>query len=222
MKNLLLLLAFLNVVYFFWEMTASTTQVMPRQQVPLYAESKLEKLTFVSKEEVTQQLARKRVLEGSVTPVSAGLKNECYLVGDFAKKSDASRLATGLSAVEGRASVVSHKVFKEFWVVFPSSGDWVQSLANVKELKSKGVVDLWLVPNGGNKGVVSLGLYKTADSSEKRLKELKNKGVSAEIIRNEKSRYSVKVEINGGIRLIQDYLNRSQGGSESGIRKTSC
>jgi hypothetical protein len=222
MKHLFLLLVFLNVVYFFWGMTASEGQVESHHQVPLYNASKLEKLTLVSKEEINQQLAIKEVFEGSVEPMSATLGNECYFVGDFAKRDDANTLATALSDLVVRTSIVSHQVFKEFWVVFPSNGDWLQSLANVEELKLKGVVDLWLVPNGANKGVVSLGLFKTADSSEKRLKELRGKGVSGEIIRKEKSRYSVKVETNADIELIQGYLNQNKGGSKSSIRKTSC
>lgn len=222
MKQFFFFLVFLNVIYFFWGVTAGNTKVMMTHQVPLYKESELEALVLIPKEEVAVMLERNAVLESKAEKLAVQPVNECYLVGNFVDESDAKELSKKLSSLVSGVSVVPSEVFEEFWVVYPSSGDWNRSLLNAEQLKANGVTDLWLVPNGPYKGVISLGLFLTAESADKRLKELSDKLVEADVISRKKNRYGVKLVTDGGIESIQNYLDRLKTGKKISMRKIAC
>ncbi|MEO1963615.1 MAG: hypothetical protein ABGX64_07610, partial [Cycloclasticus sp.] len=97
-----------------------------------------------------------------------------------------------------------------------------QALRDVEELKVKEVTNLWLVPNGDYKGVISLGVFVTEARAKVRLDELKEKQVNATILSREKSRYGVKVETERNKKSIQDFLNTSKGEGKNSIRKITC
>lgn len=224
MKQLFFLLVFLNLVYFFWGQTATEKKLAMSYSVPLYQESQLEKLELISKDELSRQVARQLSLESESEPEKSTTTAviECYRVGDFATDNEANELLNTLSELNGRLLVISFVVSNEFWVVHPYSGDWNQSLQSLEQLKVKGMTDLWLVPKGDYKGVISLGLFIKPDRADNRLRELAEKQVEAEIIKREKSRYGVKVEINGGEAAIQHYLDSLEMDQKHSIRKISC
>jgi len=222
MKHFFFLLVFLNVVYFFWGLTTGDTAEVVKQQAPLYKEHKLETLALTPRDEITAMLENQSLLEGEVEKRVEQFVSKCYLVGDFANESEAKEFSKTLSSLVSDVSVIPSEVFEEFWVVYPSNGNWNRSLLNVEQLKANGVTDLWLVPSGPYKGVISLGLFLTADSADKRLKELSDKLVEADVISREKYRYGVKLITNDGIELIQNYLDKLKVGKKSSIRKIAC
>ncbi|MEW5065422.1 MAG: hypothetical protein AB1Y26_08520 [Cycloclasticus sp.] len=222
MKRLFFLLVFVNIVYFFWGMTASKETLLVKQQAPLYNASKLEKLLAISKEDAAQLIAGQAYSNQEPEVKKVELDKECFLIGDFDNENKASESAAVLNGLEGVVSIVPSTVLEEFWVVYPADEDWNQSLLNVEQLQAKGVTDFWLVPNGTYMGTVSLGLFITIDRANKRLGELRKKEVEAEIIRREKYRYSIKVETKGGIELIQHYLRSVPVNKKNSIRKISC
>ena len=222
MKKLFFILLFVNIVYFFWGMTASKETLQVKQRAPLYSASKLENLRAISKEDAAQMLLKQTPLEQKSAIKKEQPDKECFLIGDFISENEANESTAVLNGIEGRVSIVPSTVLEEFWVVYPADNNWKQTLLNVKQLQAKGVVDFWLVPNGIYKGTVSLGLFKTIDRANKRLNELKEKQVDAEIIRREKYRYSIKVQTSGGIKLIQRYLRSVPMNKKKSIRKISC
>ncbi|AFT66360.1 hypothetical protein Q91_0320 [Cycloclasticus sp. P1] len=218
MKRLLLLLVFLNVVYFFWGTTVVETKRLEQHQAPLYKESELETLVLVGDEEVAAMLEKQVLLESKAKqPIS-----ECYVAGDFADEGEAKKLSQTLSNHLSTVSVMPSKVLEEFWVVYPSRSDGERPLHNVETLKAIGVDDLWLVPSGPNKGIISLGLFATADSAEKRLKALSEKSIEAELIRRKKYRYGVKLITSDGLSPILDNLDGFKVGENISIRKIAC
>ena len=218
MKRLLLLLVFLNVVYFFWGTTVVETKRLEQHQAPLYKESELETLVLVRDEEVAAMLEKQILLDNSAKQSAT----ECYLVGDFANEDDAKKLSKVLSSYVWDVSVIASEVLRDFWVVYSSNGDWNQSVRNMETLRAKGVNDLWLVPSGSSKGVISLGLFATADGAEKRLKALSEKSIEAELIRRKKYRYVVKLITSDGLSPIPDNLDGFKVGENISIRKIAC
>ncbi|ORU91577.1 MAG: hypothetical protein A6F70_00425 [Cycloclasticus sp. symbiont of Bathymodiolus heckerae] len=219
MKQLFLLLLFINVVYFFWGMTVNEAQESQVRQEPLYDQKELEVLELLSKDESTQKLSEQKSME----VVPEGMEQyTCYVVGGFGSKNSASQLKDNIKKIFLHVPVVISRLEQEYWVVYPSTGDWNHSLENVKMLKIKGVTDLWLVPKGQDKGVVSLGLFKTLSRAESKLEELKKKTVNAAILNREKVSYGVKVETNDGVEAIQSFLDTQVISLENSIRKIAC
>jgi len=222
MKQLFFLLLFLNMVYFFWGQTTTNRNAVMDYQKPLYQEGQVEKLELISKEELFQVGNKQLLIDSKVDKTTVAAVSECYSVGDFTTESDANELLKELSGLGVRLQVTSFVVSKEFWVVYPSNGDWNQSLENLKQLKAKGVIDFWLVPNGVYKGLISLGLFKKPDRAENRVRELTKKQVEAEIINREVFSYSVNVEKGSAKVIIEDELERLKMDQQHSIHKISC
>lgn len=194
------------------------TKRLEQHQAPLYKESELETLVLVRDEEVAAMLEKQILLDNSAKQSAT----ECYLVGDFANEGDAKKLSKVLSSYVWDVSVIASEVLRDFWVVYSSNGDWNQSVRNMETLRAKGVNDLWLVPSGSSKGVISLGLFATADGAEKRLKALSEKSIEAELIRRKKYRYVVKLITSDGLSPIPDNLDGFKVGENISIRKIAC
>ncbi|WP_287017162.1 hypothetical protein [Cycloclasticus sp.] len=194
------------------------TKRLEQHQAPLYKESELETLVLVRDEEVAAMLEKQILLDNSAKQSAT----ECYLVGDFANEGDAKKLSKVLSSYVWDVSVIASEVLRDFWVVYSSNGDWNQSVRNMETLRAKGVNDLWLVPSGSSKGVISLGLFATADGAEKRLKALSEKSIEAELIRRKKYRYGVKLITSDGLSPIPDNLDGFKVGENISIRKIAC
>lgn len=226
MKRLFLLLFFINIVYFFWGMSGTGESIEVVQQAPLYKHKTLEKLVLLTEKEELALAERPQVeqkeVASEVLEQKAEAANECYVVGDSRTQSAAAPLLISLSEFSQQAAIVAFNSLNEYWVTYPSNGDWQQSLQNVEELKSKNITDLWLVPNGDYQGVVSLGVFVTQEHADKRLKELAAKQVNAVVLSRKKNRYGVKVETNRGEGSIKDFLNASQPAGNNSIRKFAC
>ncbi|MDF1830546.1 MAG: hypothetical protein ACPHPA_01395 [Cycloclasticus pugetii] len=194
------------------------TKRLEQHQAPLYKESELETLVLVRDEEVAAMLEKQILLDNSAKQSAT----ECYLVGDFANEDDAKKLSKVLSRYVWDVPVIASEVLRDFWVVYSSNGDWNQSVRNMETLRAKGVNDLWLVPSGSSKGVISLGLFATADGAEKRLKALSEKSIEAELIRRKKYRYGVKLITSDGLSPIPDNLDGFKVGENISIRKIAC
>ena len=173
---------------------------------------------LVRDEEVAAMLEKQILLDNSAKQSAT----ECYLVGDFANEDDAKKLSKVLSRYVWDVPVIASEVLRDFWVVYSSNGDWNQSVRNMETLRAKGVNDLWLVPSGSSKGVISLGLFATADGAEKRLKALSEKSIEAELIRRKKYRYGVKLITSDGLSPIPDNLDGFKVGENISIRKIAC
>jgi len=128
----------------------------------------------------------------------------CYVVKPLKKKEvDTLKAKLGSSAVEASVSLLLGT--QEYWVTLPTTGNWESSLSKLEEIKRKGVKDLWLISEGESKGVISLGVYKTASSAQNRLRWLKQRSVDATVIGRKTKTYEVRLKIkatSGPIELL--------------------
>jgi len=116
---------------------------------------------------------------------------------------------------------MSNKVVDEYWVVIPPQVSWQASLKKVEELKAKGIKDLWLVPSGGNKGAISLGLFIEHSRANKQLAELTARKVNAKIVVRNRMSYRLKVRVF----MNKDALNSifiHKGLEADDINKIAC
>lgn len=196
------------------------------QVAPLYKDSQLEELKPVSKNELVHMVSSQALSDEQIEKRDVDSLGACFLLGDFEdeneNENEAKVLSNGLKGLVKDVLVVPMEPYEEYWVISPSEGDWNQSLLKVEQLKEKGVKDLWLVPSGPYKGVISLGLFATQNSTEKRVKELAEKQVKTDVISREKYRYGVKLVTEGDVKPIQNYLNSTRPDELNRLRKIAC
>ena len=231
MKRFCLFLVFVNIVYFFWGV--ATQQVKPLRHVSdVLAEQKgMESLSLLAIEppliaDEAEKLNVKQLVEPKVTDVArqAGPlpMMSCYIVSDVGSEGDATQLLAVLKERELDASLIRELVTEEFWLVHSLASNWKQSLGDMKMLKAKGVSDLWLVPSGEDKGVISLGLFVTKARAEKRLKQLHGKQIKSLIRLRQKFHYSIKLKLLGDITQLRSLLNEVKSGMGNSLNKINC
>jgi len=230
-KRFCLFLVFVNIVYFFWGV--ATQQAKPlRHMSDVLAEQKgMESLSLLTTEppliaDEAEKLNVKQLVEPKVTDVPRRAERlpmmSCYMINKVGSEGDATQLLAMLKARELDASLIRELVTEEFWLVHALASDWQQSLGNVQMLKAKGVSDLWLVPSGEDKGVISLGLFATKARAEKRLNQLRNKQIKSLIRLRQKFHYSIKLKLLGDMTQLRSLLNEVKSGMGNSINKINC
>ncbi|MEO1889741.1 MAG: hypothetical protein ABGX33_07470 [Cycloclasticus sp.] len=216
MKQLFLFLLSINIVYFFLGFASKSDPISVVKKTPLYKEKVLEPLVLLTNKAGVEQ--------GAVAAevFSQAIAKDCFVAGDFPTEESIHRLHVRLMGLDSKANIVVSRTVSEYWVTYSSNSDWQQALRDVEELKIKEVTELWLVPNGDYKGVVSLGVFVTEARANVRLDELREKQVNATILLREKSRYGVKVKTDRGVDSILDFLNTSKQEEKDSIRKIAC
>lgn len=230
MKRVLLLLLFVNVVYFLWSQLETAKPVNKGLVAPLYNATSTEVLKLVQAKEVKKlmkvRLVKKAALENLVLEelLSVGPKRiiGCYMLGDFSNAIKAAVFAKQLQDLTGEAAVVPTNPRTKYWVIYPAGKTLEESMENVNMLKSKNEVDLWLVLSGEDKGVISLGLYREESRAGIRLQTLLDKKINAKITTRVKYRYRVRVKIFGGLGVLKTYLEKKGVVENAGISKISC
>ena len=220
MRNLFLFLLAANLCYFFWKIT---TEVAP---APKNSGLALEELKILS--------VTKEPVKIVVRPVSSKVDAEvaikmCYMVGDFKTNLLAEKAMEDLVAVfpvtQATIKVVKGSgLVRDYWIIYPAEDSWEKSKLNVEIIRKKGIKDLWLVPNGKDKGVISLGLFKNQKQALSRANRLKAKGLDVEIIaRNvEKSVYRILFEVLVMKKVVESLINYKFDTKEIRIEEISC
>lgn len=225
MKRLFLLLLFINLVYFFWGTTAKQNKAQVQQQAPLYDVNEVETLRLISTEQVALEVAKVRAQQAVLDKIKEPVKppiNSCYVLGDFTTQAEAEQFKSGLGIEINQSTVIPIRTVDEYWVMYPAAATWEESLQNEAMIKNKGESDLWLVPKGGSKGVISLGLFVDIDRASNRLKELANKLIDAKIVVRTKSRFALKIEVSDEAGLVESFSKQPEPVKESGMSKISC
>ncbi|MFC4160163.1 SPOR domain-containing protein [Chitinimonas lacunae] len=71
-----------------------------------------------------------------------------------------------------------------FWVYIPPRPDRADAVRKAEELKGLGVEDFYVVNDNGKwQNAVSLGIYSSEEAGQRRLDDLKNRGVKSAIMR---------------------------------------
>jgi len=220
-KRLCLLLIFVNVVGFFWGMTVGQQDSIRGAGTTLSELDGLEKLSLWTREEALRGDIAKPV-ESVVDKVDIPLMESCFIIKNMVSESDAAELLSLLQAGGLDVWLSSKLVKEEFWLVHARANTWEQSLRDVDSLKAKGVVDLWLVPSGADKGVISLGLFATKARAEERLKQLRDKQISATIRLRPTHRYAVMLKWLGDITQLRSHLEALKSELQNTMKKINC
>jgi len=221
LKRLCLLLIFVNVVGFFWGMTAGQQDGIIGASATLSELEGLEQLSLWASEEALSGDLDKPV-ELVVDKVNIPLMESCFIIKSMMSENDAAELLSLLQAGGLDVSLSSQLVKEEFWLIHVRANNWQQSLRDVESLKAKGVADLWLVPSGVDKGVISLGLFATKARAEERLKQLSDKQISSTIRLRQNHRYAVMLKWLGDITQLRSHLEALKSELQNTMKKINC
>lgn len=238
MRNFVLLLVFLNMVYFFWSVTA----IQPVKQE--WQPSSIETLVLLPKtvkvtesKIIVRELERKvnitktetPVLKGAVLEEKPSAKLHCVEIGDYdsqllAQKSLEKLISASGDVLKDTRVFMRAKIKRDYWVIYPAADGWEQSKTNAKMIQSKGITDLWLVPNGVNKGIVSLGLFAVEKQAKISAESLLQKGLQVEIVQREKklSRYLILLKSTNSDDVLEGRIKATLERLDLRINKISC
>jgi len=245
MKKIFLLLVFLNGVLLFWGFNSSKMSDNAVRQTSLYNKTKVDELVLLSEVSAEEKVAKpskvnvnktadvqaldvlqvadvhiKKTVDVQVPNVPKVIDvYTCYVVRPL-KEKEANALRSKLESSVVEVLVSLQLEPQEYWVMIPATGSWAHSLSKLEEIKRKGVKDFWLLSQGENKGVISLGVYKTAGRAQNRLHWLRQRSVNAMVIgRKHKSKgYVVRLKTKDALDSIKPHLI----GLQKKILKISC
>ena len=211
MRNLLLLLALANILYFMWGRYAEE----PAQPgVAIVDESDLGPPLAVSADRSAEIVASVGAVLGSGEPsdLEAVVGRSCVTVGPFRESLDADVAQTQYSGEGMRAEIRSAvgQIFVGHWVQIRNIPDRDAGNAMLEKLKDGGIGDayLWMSDDEGLK--ISLGLFGDIDGAERTELQATSLGFNAEIIprMNEGTVYFVDIALppgRGASAIIDQY-----------------
>ncbi|WP_299979927.1 efflux RND transporter periplasmic adaptor subunit [uncultured Pseudoteredinibacter sp.] len=103
----------------------------------------------------------------------------CYRFGPFSNSRSLNETREELKEYGLEAKLKDHSVASQFMVLSTARN---YRLADVGELKSQGLNDMFLIAKGDNSGRISFGLYSKKSAAKSRLSELTVGKVEAEIV----------------------------------------
>lgn len=219
MKSLFLMLLFANIVLYFWVNMPRTDIGESALNAPLYEPVSIEILHVVSNDKHDVAAFNSK----EVVQAKKNESNLCLEIGSFGSD-EAASLSQQLAGLSQHLLIVSNDqlAVKKFWVVSPAAKTWEESVTNADDIKSKGVRDMWLVPNGSDRGVVSLGLFVNKDKAIQRMEEMLSKAIDVEMIEILKERKSIRLENIFSPRDIFRQINKLFTKEDLSIQKINC
>lgn len=111
------------------------------------------------------------------------------------------------------------------WVYIPTQDTLDIARSKAQEIIDLGVEDYFVVNNGGKwQNAISLGVYSTREAAERRLAELKEKGVRSAIVRDKDDTLKpvtfILSDVSDSARSQLDKLSKLYRGIE--LRETKC
>jgi len=144
-----------------------------------------------------EKAVQEKPLPAPVTPVI----RKCFEAGPFTDEAQAKKwlLQNRLTSKQ----ILSRKIVlsSDFQVYFPAAKTIEQTLANKMMLKDKGLLDIWMIPEGDKKGAFSLGVFKEKARALVFKTQLASRGIATEIWQREKTetKWFVKVMLDKAI-----------------------
>ena len=145
------------------------------------------------------------------TDISGDLVNEesmCFTFGPFPDNQQASELIEWFAEyqVQYEQRLETGREKQLFWIYLQPEGSRNSAMEAIEDLKKKGIKDYRLIESGNMQNAISLGLFSTQASVNKRLNELKDKGYHPVVIpyRDAEAVSWIDVRLNGQ----RDILNR--------------
>lgn len=118
---------------------------------------------------------------------------QCFRVGPLRSDGDTDQLMKELSEVELNSVIASHDkgVVLGYWVYLEPERSRALARLKIEELKTKGITDIALVTKSEPKYAISLGVYRSKLTAQKRQDFVRKMGYPAQL----KLRYKKKPEI---------------------------
>lgn len=162
-------LVLINIGFFAWN---------SRSGIPL------EKITHTDiPDGSVRLLLLKEHLNRSVQDDKSGLDTAtCFSVGPLTRKQEARAVQKKLKKWDIKSSRRVVKTSTDgYWVIIPSAKSRKLANRKIKKLKELGIRDYFLVATGSQKNAISLGVFSKSSSARRRLKQMKQKGIKAQI-----------------------------------------
>ena len=125
----------------------------------------------------------------------------CFSYGPFPDSKQAGELMTWFEQhqVSAQQRLETERENQLFWIYLKPLGSRSSAMQTIEELKSKGIRDYRLIETGDLQNAISLGLFSTQASVNRRLNELKNKGYQPVVIpyRDAQAIYWLDVKLAG-------------------------
>lgn len=125
----------------------------------------------------------------TVVPVPQPAENQpeanpvmsCYEAGPFNDETQLTQWLNSKALKNLETIYQENEVPADYQVLFPAAKNPEQLRITKMMLTAKGIVDLWMVPSGADKGALSLGVFADHQRANAFRKELLEKGVKAEV-----------------------------------------
>ena len=133
----------------------------------------------------------------------------CIQAGRFRERKDADEAAALMRAHGARALKVrseEQQIVKNYQVYLPPTGSREAAWALVRELRDKGVEDLWIIDRGSQINGVSLGVYRNRRYMSRRVAELEKMGYTVVTTANMRTvtEYAVEAQANDERTALDD------------------
>lgn len=122
-------------------------------------------------------------IQQSREPYETLVRNRCWSLGPFAEVEEAE---TAIAALNNRGLTpiqreAEQDIWVGYWVHLPAFPNYQEAEAVGLDLRAQGVNDIYVEPNGELANTVSLGVFKEKDRAHRRIQELIQKGVDAQL-----------------------------------------
>ncbi len=216
MKWIAIFFLLANVGYFGWQMNqqldhvvpASHQNVEPASSEPLVLLSELEELPPLRQENVITEIEGAEPLpieeESANEMLPFNLEGTCLSIGPYDSRDSLESLSDWLQTQNqpSKERVEEIRTRERYWVYLEPQ-DAVAAKAQLEELKNKGLSDYYMVSKGNMKNAISLGLFSSQDSVNRRLAELEKKGYNPVVVPQHKITrvFWVDAQIDEGLTL---------------------
>lgn len=145
----------------------------------------------------------------------------CYEAGPFADDDSYATWRNQLSVAEGTIQSVSRdeQAISSYLVYYPAAKTIAESEANLQMLKDHGINDLWLFRTGGDKGQISIGVFKNESRALQQKSQMLAKGIKVEV----KARYKTKtqryVQVKSNDKVLKSLYELQKAYSEFTVKQ---
>ena len=157
--------------------------------------------------DLNAQLMDFSAIENNVMPVSAS----CFSFGPVADESQANTLHDWFDT-RGAQATMRHKDEQGrrlFWVYLAPQDSRQEAIATIKNIQAKGVEDVRVIARGNLQNAISMGLFSSQAAVNKRLSELKKKGLKPVVVpySDEKRVYWIDAKLPEDERMLESVFS---------------
>lgn len=224
MKWITIFFLLINVAFFGWRLNQQMAQPQTKiaENAPKLAST--EKLVLLSEMDALPPLrkdsrfpeeesgANQTVDETELLQQIPASVNDgtCMVIGPFnAGQEDDDRISIknwlSVRAIPVSEHVIDVRTRERYWVYLEPKATEAEARAQVEQLKQQGVSDYYMVTKGDMKNAISLGLFSSQESVNRRLEELAKEGYQPVVVPQHKVAQQVFIQAQ----LTQEQTNLS-------------